>query len=171
MNDLPMARRPEVGIAVPSREGLRLILCGTAYLLAICLLQLVSALSSIVSGLLILPKNAMDVRDVVALFGWVGLMICGVSVIIVPNHLRVRLRPAYLPKLHLGLANVGLVGYFATALLWPEGALPNGFLTVLSASFLLFGSGVAVTILPFLRRPQDRAVFRASARTPESSST
>jgi hypothetical protein len=140
-----------------------LILAGMVYLVGICALQLISSVSTVISGPSVLPRNAMDIRDVVALFGWVGLMICGVSVIIVPNHLKVRVRPSYLPRLHLGLANVGLVGYFATALLLPESALPDGFLVLVSASFLLFGAGVLATIRPFLSRSEARTMAPAAA--------
>lgn len=66
-----------------------------------------------------MPSRLFDARDLVALFGWVGMMIAGVSAIIIPNHLGVRLRPLHLPRLHLVLANVGLAGFFGTDLLAP----------------------------------------------------
>jgi hypothetical protein len=164
MSSLPSLRLPTGGPGAASQDGLRLILAGMAYLVAICGLQLVAAVGSLTSGLNLLPQNAMDVRDIVALFGWVGLMICGVSVIIVPNHLKTRVRPAYLPRLHLGVANIGLIGYFASALLLPGNTLSDVFLMLVSASFLLFGVGVLSTVLPFLRQTETRMTVRAPAR-------
>jgi hypothetical protein len=145
---LPPARPT---MAVPSQDGLRLIFAGVAYLLAICLLQLISVSGSLGFGATALPNNAMEVRDVVALFGWVGFLISGVSVIIIPNHLRVRVRPSYLPRLHLVVANVGLVGFFASALVAPGSLASDAFLAIISLSFLAFGVGICATVLPFLR--------------------
>ncbi len=134
----------------PSQDGLRLILAGTAYLMAICLLQIGVGVSSALGGAGSAPSRWTDVRDVVALFGWVGLMISGVGVIIVPNHFRVALRPAILPRFHLVLANVGLIGLVgAQALGNATAAL--GFLGVLSVSYLAFALGIVRTIAPFLR--------------------
>jgi hypothetical protein len=164
MSAFPSPRVPMAGPSAPSQDGLRLILAGMAYLVAICVLQLVSNVGSITSGPDVLPRNAMDVRDVVALFGWVGLMICGVSVIIVPNHLKTLVRPACLPRLHLAVANVGLVGYFASSLVLPGNTLSDVFLMLVSASFLLFGVGVLSTVLPFLRRTETQTTGRAPAR-------
>ncbi len=135
---------------VPSRDGLWLILSGTVYLVVICALQLTVAIDALAHGPRFLPENAMDVRDVVALFGWVGFMITGVSVIIIPNHLRVRVKPAYLPRLHLLLANFGLVGFFVSALAYPTSISSYVFLLVVSASFTVFGAGVIRTVYPFL---------------------
>ena len=142
---------PSPATAVPSKDGLRLVLAGTAYLIAICLLQLAVMIGARAGGASSLPGNVMEVRDVVALFGWVGLMITGVSVIIIPNHLKVRLRPKLLPRLHLALANAGLVGYLGSSLIAPGSTTADLFLAVTSASFLAFGAGVLRTILPFVR--------------------
>lgn len=139
--------------AVPSRDGVRLILAGTAYLVAICIVQLVVFTDASLGGASYLPANVLDVRDVVALFGWVGLMISGVGVIIVPNHLKVRVRPAYLPRVHLVLANVGLVGFLGTSIAVPPSAIPGVFLALMSVSFLVFGAGILGTVYPFVRRP------------------
>lgn len=159
------AARPSPAVpGVPSQDGLRLILAGVGYLLLICALQLVLTVSNLAGGARLLPANALEVRDVVALFGWVGFMISGVSVIIVPNHLRVRIRPAYLPKVHLGLANVGLVGFFLTSLFLPASVPSEGFLAIVSASFLAFGLGVLGTVLPFLRFGRPRPVEPPLAR-------
>lgn len=145
------AALPAVRIGVPSKDGLRLILTGTGYLLTICVLQLVVALRALGLGTEGLPGGLMDTRDFVALYGWVGLMISGVSVIIVPNHLRVRLRPSYLPRLHFALANTGLIGFLAASLLVSDSVVPFAFLALVSASFLAFGLGVLATVLPFAR--------------------
>lgn len=134
----------------PSREALRLIVAGTGYLLVIAGLQLAVTLHGIWQGTDALTGHLMDVRDVVALFGWVGLMISGVGVIIVPNHLKVPLRPGFLPRLHFVLANVGLASFFAVTLIAPESAFQDACLAVVSLSYLLFGIGVAATVLPFL---------------------
>lgn len=147
---LRMSPLPTPARAVPSQDGLRLIVAGMGYLLAICALQLTLTVGSLTGVEVALPSNAMDVRDVVALFGWVGLMISGVSVIIVPNHLRVRVHPTVLPRAHLIAANLGLVGFFVTSLAWPTGWASDAFLTLVSLSFLAFGIGILSTVLPFL---------------------
>ena len=138
--------------AAPSQDGLRLIVSGMVYLLAICVLQVTAFLSSAGQLGLSLPSNALEVRDVVALFGWVGLMISGVSVIIVPNHLRVRIRPVLLPRAHLVTVDGCLAGFLGTALLWPSSWVSGLFLAGLSLSFLAFGLGVLATVAPFVLR-------------------
>jgi hypothetical protein len=160
---LAAVRPAAAGGAVPSQDGLRLILAGVAYLLAICALQLIVVAGRAGLGPSVLPSDVMDVRDVVALFGWVGLMISGVSVIIVPNHLRVQVRPSYLPRLHLIAANVGLVGVFASSLTLSTSAVSDGFLALVSVSFLAFGAGVLGTILPFLRSQKPNHSYRGAA--------
>ncbi len=150
----------------PSRDALRLILAGVGYLLAIAGLQLAVTVRGLWLGTDALTGHLMDVRDVVALFGWVGLMISGVSVIIVPNHLKVPLRPSFLPQLHLVLANVGLVSFFAATLLAPASALQDACLAVVSLSYLLFGGGVVATVLPFLGGPSGRPSDRAREEGP-----
>jgi hypothetical protein len=153
MNASPATPLPLAGsgMLTPSRDGLRLIVSGMAYLVAIAALQLLIVARTVGGIPIPVPPNAFDVRDVVALFGWVGLMISGVGVIILPNHLRVRLRPAALPKIHFYLANLGLVGYFGAALSDPSGIASFAFLTVVSASFLTFGAGFMATVVPFLQ--------------------
>jgi hypothetical protein len=67
---------------------------------------------------------------------------------------------------HLGLANVGLVGFFLTSLFLPASAPSEGFFAIVSASFLGFGLGVLGTVLPFLRlghpRPAEPPLARPS---------
>jgi hypothetical protein len=162
---------PPVRPAAPSQGGLRLILASTGYLAFICALQLVVSLGTVASGPNTFPDRLMDLRDVVALFGWVGLMITGVSIIIVPNHLGVPLRPLRLPTVHLVLANTGIVGYVAADLVWPGTVVPYAFLALVSGSFLAFAIGVLSTIRPFVghRSPEPLPVFtelRGSATRP-----
>jgi hypothetical protein len=151
-SDASPARR-----TVPSSDGLRLIASGMAYLLLVCLVVIVTSALSILQGEASVPSRLFDDRDLVALFGWVGMMITGVSVIIIPNHLGVRLRPLYLPRLHLVLANVGLAGFFGTDLLAPVSAAPQVFLGLVAASFLFFGLGVLMTLAPFVHLSSARA--------------
>lgn len=158
---------PLVGTAplAPSRDGLSLVVAGMGYLLAVCLLQGVVVLGRLLGRPSALPPDVFDLRDVIALFGWVGLMISGVSVIIVPNHLKVRLRPRSIPRVHLVLANVGLVGLFASSLAAPATAFANGFLLLVSLSYFVFGASVFATVLPFLRsRTRGAAAGRQSPR-------
>lgn len=151
---------------VPSQDGLRLILAGTAYLVVICLLQLSVVAGSASGHVGLLPRDVVEVRDVVALFGWVGLMITGVSVIIVPNHLRVHLRPAYLPRVHLVGSNVGLGVYLLAAMASLGPAVADAGLLVTSASFLGFGLGVIATVLPFARHPLALPPLRSVVASP-----
>ena len=165
--DGPVASRPSAPVpAVPSKDGLRLILAGTTYLLAICVLQLVVFVDAVAGGPAFLPANVMEIRDVVALFGWVGLMISGVAVIIVPNHLKVRVRPTYLPRVHLGLANVGLAGYLAATVTAPGSAKPEIQQAQTTASIHTLGVGVLATVYPFARRPVPQPRVEALARAP-----
>lgn len=135
---------------LPSQAGLRLILAGTAYLLAITVLQLATLVSSAVGGPAGAPDRMTETRDVVALFGWVGLMISGVAVIIVPNHFRVHLRPVSLPTLHLVAANAGLLLLLSGGVLGVEALFTLG-VAVVSLSFLAFGLALVLTVRPFLR--------------------
>ncbi len=165
--ELPLV--PQGTPAGPSRDALRLIVSGTAYLLAVAGLQLSVTLGGLFRGTDALTGHLMDVRDVVALFGWVGLMISGVAVIIVPNHLKVPLRPAFLPQMHLVLANAGLVSFFVTTLVRPASSVQDACLALVSLSYLLFGLGIVATIVPFLRpRVPQTLADRASAGRPSS---
>lgn len=155
LNVLPPSAAASNRRAAPSQDGLRLIASGMAYLLLVCLVVVVSSAASILQGQASVPTRLFDDRDLVALFGWVGMMITGVSVIIVPNHLGVRLKPLYLPRLHLVLANVGLAGFFSTDLLAPGSPAPHVFLALVAASFLVFGVGVLVTVAPFVHARAD----------------
>lgn len=145
---------PRPGPRGVSRDGLLLIVSGVGYLLLLTSFLLVTGLAGLL-GYGALPDRLVDDRDLIALFGWVGLMISGVSVIIVPNHLGVPLRPAFLPKLHAGASHVGLLGFFATALAGAPAAWSTGFLLIVVASFLVFGLGTLATAAPFLRRRRD----------------
>jgi hypothetical protein len=151
LNVLAGAATPSARRVAPSSDGLRLIASGTAYLIVVCLVVVVTSALSILQGEASVPGRVSDDRDLIALFGWVGLMITGVSVIIIPNHLGVRLRPLFLPRLHFVLANVGLVGFFSTSLLVPGTSASEVFLALVGVSFLLFGLGVLVTVTPFVR--------------------
>ncbi len=169
-NALTVVRTPSGPRLAPSRDALRLMLSGLAYLLAICLLQIAVMVEALRSGSDSLTGHLMDVRDVIALFGWVGLTISGVSVIIVPSHLGTSLRPSSLPRLHLVLANIGLVDFFLTTLIQPGSNLQDVALAVVSFSYLIFGAGVFATAAPFLRRrnPPGTASPRPSGRDPPS---
>jgi hypothetical protein len=149
-NEPPVAWIPPPRRVAPSSDGLRLIASGMGYLLVVCLVVIGTSLMSILQGAASVPSRLFDDRDLIALFGWVGMMITGVTVIIVPNHLGVRLRPLYLPNLHFGLANVGLVGFFCTSLLSTSSLAPDVFLALVAASFLVFGLGVLATVSPFV---------------------
>ena len=150
LNVLPVRGASPPGRAGASVDGLRLIASGMGYLLVVCTVVIVTSATAVVRGPDSVPSRVFDDRDLVALFGWVGMMITGVSVIIIPNHLGVRLRPLYLPGVHLVLANVGLIGFLATSLLTPNSAAAEAFLVLVGGSFLLFGIAVLVTVLSFL---------------------
>jgi len=147
---LTVKRTPRAQPGTPSLDGLLLIISGMGYLLVVCLVVIVTNVVSILGGGSSVPSAFFDDRDLIALFGWVGMMITGVSVIIIPNHLGVRLRPLNLPRLHFVLANVGLVGFFGTSLFVPGSAAPEAFLGLVAASFLFFGLGVLGTVAPFV---------------------
>lgn len=164
--DLPRA----ASIGAPSKDGLRLIFAGMAYLLVICAVQAVVLFRVLGVGVPRVPGDAVEVRDVVALFGWVGLMISGVGVIIVPNHLKVHVRPSILPRLHLVLANVGLAGYFASSIAVPDSMIPGALLGLTSTSFFIFGAGFLATIYPFVRHPIQGSPTGSRARTPADAS-
>ncbi len=150
---LPAAGNAPARRAVPSWDGLTLIASGTGYLLVVGIMVIVTSIVSSLGGAASVPSRVYDDRDLIGLFGWVGMMISGVSVIIVPNHLGVWLRPRYLPRLHFLLANVGLIGFLTTALLAPGTVAPDLFLGLVAFSFLLFGIGVLVTVAPFVVSP------------------
>ena len=146
----PSVGTPPIRRGAPSTDGLWLIASGMGYLLVVCLVVIVTSALSFLEGAASVPSRVFDDRDLVALFGWVGMMITGVSVIIVPNHLGVRPRPRYLPRLHLLLANVGLIGFLVASLLVPGSPAREAFLGLVGVSFFLFGLGVLATVVPFL---------------------
>jgi len=151
LNVLPGTVSPPARRGVPSSDGLRLIVSGMVYLLVVCAVVIVTSAFSILGEGTFVPNRVFDDRDLIALFGWVGMMITGVSVIIIPNHLGVRLRPLYLPRLHFILANIGLIGFFGTSLLVQGTSASEVFLGLVAVSFLLFGLGVLGTVAPFAR--------------------
>jgi hypothetical protein len=156
LNVVPVGATPPTRRAAASSDGLRLIASGMVYLLVVCVVVIVTSVLSVLQGEASVPGRVFDDRDLVALFGWVGMMITGVSVIIIPNHLGVRLRPLFLPRLHFALANIGLVGFFSTSLLAPGTSAPTGFLALVAVSFLTFGLAVLFTVAPFLRSLAER---------------
>ncbi|MGI0132976.1 MAG: hypothetical protein ACREDK_07820 [Thermoplasmata archaeon] len=154
-------------LVVPSQDGLRLIVAGVGYLLLICILQTIVTLGSVGVVPRVLPAKALSIRDAVALLGWVGFMISGVSVIIVPNHLKGRVHPKSLPQLHLVLANVGLIGYLSTSFAMPGILVSVAFLAIVSVSFLAFGLGVMIAMFPYLQvRDERRSVTTAATPDP-----
>lgn len=157
LNVLPAAVTPPTRRAPASSDGLRLIASGMVYLIAVCLVVIVTSLLSVLQGENSVPGRLFDDRDLIALFGWVGMMITGVSVIIIPNHLGVRLRPLFLPRLHFVLTNIGLVGFFSASLLALGTSAPEFFLALVAVSFLMFGAAVLATVAPFVRFPGERA--------------
>lgn len=158
MQRLPMARRP-----APSSDALRLIVSGLVYLLAVSVL--VTGVLSLVAGASALPTGLFADRDLVALFGWVGLTISGVSVITIPTHLGVALRPAYLARLHFAVTNIGLVGFLGAVLVWPAAPLSGLFLAAAATSFLLFRIGVLVTVGGSSSRGQPAGAARRRRNT------
>lgn len=141
---VPGTRRP------PIPEALAMILCAAGYLLLLTGFMMVVEIAQLLEGTSILPDRLMETRDLVALFGWVGLTISGVSTIVVPNHVGVPLAPRFLPRLHLLLSNVGILGFFALALASPTSPLGTVFLLVAVASFFIFGANLVRVLLPFL---------------------
>ncbi|MDE1881645.1 MAG: hypothetical protein KGI89_14005 [Euryarchaeota archaeon] len=134
----------------PIPEALAMILCAAGYLLLLTGFMLVVGAVQLLNGTAIVPDRLMEVRDLVALFGWVGLTISGVSTIVVPNHVGVPLAPRLLPRLHLLMSNVGILGFFALALIAPASPLGTVFLLVAVASFFIFGANLVRVLLPFL---------------------
>ncbi len=125
-----------------------MLLNGSGYLLLLCASMVVAVLLQLVWGRS-LPDSFVDDRDLVALFGWVGLTISGVSTIVVPNHVGVGLWPRSVPRLHLVMTNLGILGFFGTSLLIPGSNLALVFLLLALLSFLIFGTLVVRTVLPF----------------------
>ena len=139
----------------PSPDGLRLIVSGLGYLALLAAYLLVTGIAGALGGLSV-PDRLVDDRDLVALFGWVGLTISGVSTIIVPNHVGRQLRPRVLPRVHLVLSNVGLLGFFVAVLAGVPAVIATAFLLLVVASFLAFALGAIATLVPFLRSPGRR---------------
>jgi hypothetical protein len=165
LNVLLSPGAPPTRRLAPSSDGLRLIASGMAYLLVVCSVVIVTSAFSILGESAFVPNRVFDDRDLIALFGWVGMMIAGVSVIIVPNHLGVCLRPLYLPRLHFFLANIGLMGFFGTSLLVPGTPASEVFLGLVAVSFLLFGLGVLVTVALFARSFMARPTVETTTAT------
>ncbi len=148
---------PMAGRKAPSREALWMLLNGSAYLLLLCASMVVAVVLQLVWGRSF-PDSFVDDRDLVALFGWVGLTISGVSTIVLPNHVGVGLWPRYVPRLHLAMTNVGILGFFGSSLLLPGSNLALAFLLLALISFLIFGTLVVRTVLPFALGRSPRTV-------------
>ena len=158
----------------PAPAGLppaRFLLAGVGYLVAVALLVIggtvVRLLTGGAAGSL---GSAMETRDLLALFGWVGLTISGVSLIVLPNHWGVRFQPAWVPRLHWWVTNAGLAGFTVSSLLGASGgpywAIPAGLLAAVAGSYLVFASGVVWTFRRSTAPPwgHGRPVDRAPAR-------
>ncbi|MGI0054550.1 MAG: hypothetical protein ACREB9_01605 [Thermoplasmata archaeon] len=150
---LRMLPRPDARGArpAPSLDALLLLLSGFGYLLLLCSFVLVTEVNQIFLLGIPFPSSASGDRDLMALFGWVGMTISGVATIVVPGHFGVPISPRLLPRVHLYFANIGVLGFFCLSLLVPGSALGSAFLVLVSLSFLSFALGVFGTIAPFAR--------------------
>ncbi len=131
----------------PSRDARGLLVSAIAYLLLLVGFLLASGVLMVVRGSGAVPDRLVDVRDLVALLGWVGLTISGVSVIVVPSHFRSPIRPRVLPRIHLVLANTGLVGYFVVSLTARGSAVSDAFLVLVAVSYGAFALGMLRALL------------------------
>ncbi len=145
---VPTRPAEPAGAPGPSPEARALLLSASAYLLLLVVFLVASGSATLLRGSGAVPDRLVDVRDLVALLGWVGLTISGVSVIVVPSHFRNPIRPRVLPRLHLVLANTGTVGFFVTSLLAPSSGLSAVFVLVLAVSYGAFALGVVRALLP-----------------------
>lgn len=136
----------------PSIDALLLLLSGFGYLLLLCGFVLVTGVNQVFALGAAVPSAAIGDRDLMALFGWVGMTISGVATIVVPGHFGVPVSPRILPRLHLFLANIGILGFFSLSLLFPTSVAGQAFLVLVALSFLFFALGVCGTIAPFARR-------------------
>jgi hypothetical protein len=139
----PSARRP-------LRDAVLFLASGISYLLLVGLFVVVSNAFQALGAGAVVPSSLFDARDLVALFGWVGLTICGVSTIVIPSHFGRPIRPRGLPRAHFVLANVGLVGFFSGSVLAPSTALAAAFLVLTGLSYVVFAVGLARTVFPFV---------------------
>ncbi|MGI0052800.1 MAG: hypothetical protein ACRECR_00880 [Thermoplasmata archaeon] len=135
----------------PSRDALLLLLSGLGYLVLLCAFVLLTELNQIFLLGIPFPSAASGDRDLMALFGWVGMTISGVATIVVPGHLGVPISPRVLPRAHLYFANIGILGFFWLSLIFPGSTIGSALLLVASLSFLAFALGVLSTIAPFAR--------------------
>ncbi len=133
----------------PNVDAVRLLLNGAAYLVLLCLLLLVGTVLELGAGQGFVEYGFVDNRDLVALFGWVGLTISGVSTIVVPGHVGVGLGFRWQPRLHMLLTNAGLVGFLVLSIVWPGSPISLVFLALAVFSFLLFGCSVLFALAPF----------------------
>lgn len=127
-----------------------MLLSASGYLVLLTVFMLGGIVYGGLVGSGALPDRLVDDRDLLALFGWVGLTISGVSTIVVPSHFGVTLGPRLLPRLHLTLTNVGILGFFALSLASAPPVLADGFLGLAVLSFLVFGIVNLRTLWPFL---------------------
>lgn len=159
--------RPTGDRRAPSTTALLFLGSALAYLLALSAFVAVTSLLQAAGMGVTIPSSFYDSRDLMALFGWVGMTISGVSIIIVPNHVGVPVRPRLVPRIHLVLANIGIAGFFASSLVLPSSPVGPVLLAVAAASFLAFGIAVLGTVVPFLRTsptlgPQPRSARDAT---------
>lgn len=161
------------GVRAPSDPlAARFLLASLVYLVAVVALVAAGAVALAWEQMGRLEAAGLfEVRDLVALFGWVGLMISGVSLIVVPNHFGVRVEPRWAARAHWWAANLGLGGLVASGLLVAAGAVPSStmapFLALVAGSFLLYA---VVTVRALRNAFLSRALRPTNAPTePESS--
>ncbi len=148
-----------VGRRAPNVEAVRLLLNAAAYLVLLCLLLLVGAALQLGAHQSFVEFGLVDNRDLVALFGWVGLTISGVSSIVVPSHVGQPVGRPYYPRLHLLLTNIGLVGYLGTTVAFPDSDVPLVFLSIAAVAFLLFGLALISALIPHVGPRRELAIL------------
>ncbi len=143
---LPSSGTPP-GSRPASRDAVRFLLASLVYLGLLAVVIIASSMIDFAGGGARVPAYVFDSRDLMALLGWVGMSISGVSTIVIPNHVGRPIRPAYLPRVHLLLANVGVLGYFAVSLSTGGSSWALPLLAVAGFSYLVYALGLAMPLL------------------------
>ncbi|MHB8351339.1 MAG: hypothetical protein ACYDFT_01395 [Thermoplasmata archaeon] len=119
-------------------DALRFLLSGTVYLVLVVVSVAVASLQQLIDGSTPLPPDLGTIRNTIGLFGWLGLWGCGLLLHFFPAQIGIPYRPVRLARIHLVLANIGVLGFAAASLGWGLGSAAEAFLLLTAVSYLVF---------------------------------
>ena len=128
-------------------DGLAFLVSGVAYLMLGMLLIVAGRTEMIVAPDRTLPAYFEALRDLTLTAGWLGFTASGLLLFLLPAYFGIPYRPVFIARLHLLLANAGLLGFAVASLGAASQAWASGFLLLLAASYLIFAVPLALVLI------------------------